>query len=209
MKLLQIGLIGDYNAAVTAHQAIPLALELAAAAEGNCRVEPSWLPTESLVHDFPGKLSGFNGLWCVPASPYASMEGALGAIRFARIGRVPFLGTCGGFQRALIEYARNVLGLAQAEHAETNPDAALLLISRLACSLVEQNGQILLKEGSRIHRIYRQSEIHETYHCNFGLNPAYEGKLANGHLEFTGRDGAREPRVLELNDHPFFIATLF
>jgi CTP synthase (UTP-ammonia lyase) len=137
------------------------------------------------------------------------MEGALGAIRFARTERVPFLGTCGGFQHAMIEYARNVLGLARAEHAETNPNAAMPLISRLSCSLVEHQGQILLTEGSCIRQIYGQAEVHEMYHCNFGLNPAYEGMLTDGHLRFTGLDGAGEVRVLELNDHPFFIATLF
>src|ERR1051326_2200045 len=159
MKLLRVGLIGNYNAAVAAHQAIPRALELAAAALRNCRVEPCWLPTETLESDHHGRLSGFSGLWCVPASPYVSMEGALGAICFARTERVPFLGTCGGFQHALIEYARNVLGLAQAEHAETIPDAAMPLISRLSCSLVEQHGQIFLREGSRIRQIYGQPEI--------------------------------------------------
>jgi len=209
MKLLRVGLIGDFNAAVTAHQAIPRALELAAAAVGDCRVESCWLPTETLVSDLRARLSGFDGLWCVPASPYVSMEGALGAIRFARTERVPFLGTCGGFQHALIEYARNVLGLAQAEHAETNPDAAMPLIARLSCSLVEQQGQIFLQEGSRIQQIFGQAEIHEMYHCNFGLNPAYEKMLVKGYLQFTGRDGAGEPRVLELDDHPFFLATLF
>jgi CTP synthase (UTP-ammonia lyase) len=209
MMLLRIGLIGDYNPAVIAHQAIPRALDLAAAAIGNCRVEPCWLATESLVSDLPARLSGFNGLWCVPASPYASMDGALDAIRFARIQRVPFLGTCGGFQHALIEYARNALGMTRAEHAETSPNAALTLIARLSCSLVEQEGRILLQEGSRIRQIYGRSEVHEQYHCNFGLNPAYAEMLAAGQLQFTGRDGAGEPRALELDNHPFFIATLF
>ena len=209
MKLLRVGLIGDYNARVSAHQAIPRALDLAAAAVGDCRVESCWLPTEMLVNNLSTWLSGLDGLWCVPASPYASMDGALGAIRFARTERVPFLGTCGGFQHALLEYARNVLGLAQADHTESNPAASLPLISRLSCSLVEQQGKISLREGSRIRHIYGRPEVLEMYHCNFGLNPSYEGMLSNGQLQFTGRDGAGEPRVLELNSHPFFIATLF
>jgi len=209
MKPLRVGLIGDYNAAVPAHQAIPRALELAAAAVGNCRVEACWLSTDSLLNHLGTWLSGLDGLWCVPASPYASMEGALGAIRFARTECVPFLGTCGGFQHALIEYARDALGLAQADHTESNPDAALPLISRLSCSLVEQQGKIVLRDGSRIRRIYEQPEVIEMYHCNFGLNPAYEGMLTTGQLQFTGRDGAGEARVLELDGHPFFIGTLF
>ena len=100
MKLLRVGLIGNYDARVPAHQAIPRALELASAAVGACRVESCWLPTEMLVNNLSTWLSGLDGLWCVPASPYASTDGALGAIRFARTERVPFLGTCGGFQHA-------------------------------------------------------------------------------------------------------------
>src|SRR5262249_30631581 len=134
MRQPRIGLIGDYNAEVTAHRAIPLALDLAAAAIGDCRVHSIWLPTQTLTHDSGAKLSALNGLWCVPASPYASMNGALQAIHFARIRRIPFLGTCGGFQHALIEYARNVLEWHEADHAESNPDASMPLISGLSCS---------------------------------------------------------------------------
>src|SRR5204862_344720 len=82
------------------------------------------------------RLSPFDAIWCVPNSPYASMEGALCAIRFARESGRPFLGTCGGFQHTIIEYARNVLGFHEADHAESNPAAALPLISRLACFLL-------------------------------------------------------------------------
>jgi CTP synthase (UTP-ammonia lyase) len=138
------------------------------------------------------------------------MADALLAIQFARINGVPFLGTCGGFQHALIEYARNVLGLADADHTETNPQAVLPLISQLSCSLVEKDGKILLQEGSQIRRIYGTSEILESYHSNYGLNPACQDLFKSQEsFRFTGRDRAGEPRVLELSDHPFFIATLF
>src|SRR5207302_1505383 len=138
------------------------------------QVETTWLPTATLAGQSSEKLRDFHGLWCVPGSPYESLEGALEAIRFARTNGVPFLGTCGGFQHAIIEYARNVLGLADADHTETNPGAVLPLISLLACSLVEKDCQILLQEGSRIKRIYARSEISESYYCNYGLNPTYQ-----------------------------------
>jgi len=69
------------------------------------------------------RAAGFDGFWCVPASPYRDIDGALRAIRFAREQRRPFLGTCGGFQHAVLEYARNVLGWADAEHGELAPNA--------------------------------------------------------------------------------------
>lgn len=209
MERVRIALVGDHDPSVTAHRAIPRALDLAAGALGGCAVEAAWLPTASLGAEPRGRLSGFGAVWCVPASPYASMEGALGAIRFAREEGVPFLGTCGGFQHALLEYARHVRGLEAADHAETRPDAELPLVSRLACSLVEQEGAILLREGSRVREICGRERIVEGYHCSFGLNPAYESRLDDGRLRFTGRDEAGEVRVLELDGHPFFVGTLF
>ena len=210
MGAIQVGLIGDYNPEVLAHSAIPRALELAAASLRAGQVETTWLPTATLADEIDETLRDFHGLWCVPGSPYVSMAGALLAIQFARINGVPFLGTCGGFQHALIEYARNVLGLADADHTETSPHAVLPLISQLSCSLVEKDGKILLQEGSQIRRIYGASEILESYHCNYGLNPACQDLFKRHEsFRFSGRDRAGEPQVVELADHPFFIATLF
>ena len=131
---LAIALIGDRDDAVTAHRAIPKALALAAEATG-VDLRPAWVATDGINAD--ADLAGYDGFWCVPASPYRSMDGALRAIRFARTHDKPFLGTCGGFQHAVVEYARNVLGWADADHAETAPDAARAVIVPLACSLVE------------------------------------------------------------------------
>jgi CTP synthase (UTP-ammonia lyase) len=102
---ISIGLIGDFNAAVLAHQAIPRALGLAGEVTGTSLCH-EWVPTQE-IRDESG-LREFDGFWCVPASPYGSMDGALRAIRFAREQGRPFLGTCGGFQHTIIEYARNV-----------------------------------------------------------------------------------------------------
>ena len=114
---LLVGLIGDYQPEVKAHQAIPRALALAGIELG-IAVEPIWLATPRLEGDVRKLLAGFDRLWAVPATPYDSMEGALNAIRYAREQQVPFLGTCGGFQHAIIEFARSVLGLSEADHAE-------------------------------------------------------------------------------------------
>jgi CTP synthase (UTP-ammonia lyase) len=205
---IKIGLVGDYSPNVAAHVAIPKALRLAAA-EAGCETEESWLATEDVAGN-PQGLSDFHGLWCVPASPYKSMDGALRAIRFARERGVPFLGTCGGFQHAVIEYARNVLGFEKADHAESNPDTTMPVMTELTCSLVERKGAIKLKENSRIRRIYGAGEIVEQYHCNFGFNPDYEFLFETGEMKITGADAnGGEPRVVEHATHPFFVATLF
>ncbi|MFL5732304.1 MAG: CTP synthase [Chloroflexia bacterium] len=205
---LRIGLIGDYNPQVKAHIAIPKALQLASEAIG-CRVEPVWLATRELDTVTERQLSLFDGLWCVPASPYESMDGALKGIRFAREHQVPFLGTCGGFQHALIEYARDVLGLLEADHAESNPEAATQLIAPLSCALVEAKGTINLLEGSRVRDIYGISQVEEEYRCSYGLNPEYRSILEKSEMRITGVDTEGDVRVVELQGHPFFLATLF
>jgi CTP synthase (UTP-ammonia lyase) len=137
------------------------------------------------------------------------MEGALSAIRFAREDKIPFMGTCGGFQHALLEYARNVLGLTNAEHAETSPDSATPLISRLSCSLREGTGVIRLTPGTRLQQIYGAIETTERYNCNFGLNPKFESLLRDSELVISAREANGEVRAFELAHHPFFVATLF
>lgn len=204
---IHIGLIGDYSPEVTAHVAIPKALAMTAKDIG-IEVETTWLPTENIAANIQC-LSSFDGLWCVPASPYKDMDGALAAIRFAREQGRPFLGTCGGFQHALIEYARNVLKFAEADHAESNPTATLALIAPLSCSLVEAEGTIKLKQNSRIKSVYGADEIVEKYHCNYGVNMRYRSLFEAGELQVTGVDAEGEPRVVELGGHPFFIATLY
>ena len=204
---ITIGLIGDYSPDVKAHQAIPQALRLAAE-KTNCEVEEMWLATGEIVENFK-QLSDFDALWCVPASPYESMDGALAAIKYAREKGVPFLGTCGGFQHAVIEYARNVLGFTNADHAESNPQSEMPVMSQLSCSLVGAQGAIKFDENSQIRQIYGKPETAEQYHCNFGFNPNYSFLFETGEMKITGADAEGEPRVIELTNHPFFIATLF
>jgi len=146
---IRIALIGDYSAAVTAHTAIPPALELAAKSL-NVDVEPVWIHTLKLpINDEGRSLVGYHGIWCVPASPYANTDGAISAITFARTQAIPFLGTCAGFQHALIEFFRNVIGSNDVAHAELDPGAERPLISKLSCSLVEVVSAIRLTPGSR------------------------------------------------------------
>ena len=208
MKPKRVGLIGDFNPNVIAHRLIPKALMLAGWMT-NSEVEPVWLPTDEIKVNDAQPFAGFAGLWCVPGSPYANMEGALWAIRFAREQGVPFLGTCGGFQHALIEYARNVVGMRDADHAETSPGAAVQVISPLTCSLVGKTGTIRLQENSLIRTVCEGEKIVEAYHCRYGLNPEFRSRLEGGALQFTGWDESGDVRVLELRDHPFFVATLF
>lgn len=201
-----IGLIGDYDATVPAHQAIPIALQLAADSAA-MEVEWQWIPTEEVRS--VARVAAFDGLWCVPASPYRHMEGALLAIQYARESGRPFLGTCGGFQHAVIEYARNVLGWADAEHAETAPNAMRPVIAPLACTLVEAIDTVHFFPNSRIAKAYGTGQATEGYRCRYGVNPEFQAVLVSGPLRAAADDATGEVRAVELDEHPFFVATLF
>lgn len=204
-----IGLIGDYCEEVVAHVAIPRAIQLAADEIG-VSINFEWVPSESLDHDYERKLTNYQALWTVPASPYRSMQGALNGIRFARERQLPFLGTCGGFQHMVIEFARNVMGLTEADHAEENPAASLILVAPLACSVSEKLHSFKLASGSRVAAIYGMGEIVEQYGiCNYGLNPEFSAQIDQAGLRIAGVDLDGHVRIMELDRHPFFVGTLF
>ncbi|MGQ9451503.1 CTP synthase C-terminal region-related (seleno)protein [Leclercia sp. TB492] len=202
---LRIALVGDYNPDVLAHQAIPLAIDDAAAVL-EVTADYDWLATTELTS--PEDLVGYDAIWLVPASPYKNADAAFIAARYARENSVPFLGTCGGFQHALIEYARNVLGWQDAAHAETDTEGRMV-IAPLTCSLIEQSDAIELRANTLIARAYGQEEIEEGYHCNYGVSPEFAQELEKGDMRVTGWDAQGEIRAVELVTHPFFIATLF
>ena len=137
------------------------------------------------------------------------IEGALAAARTAREERIPFLGTCGGFQHALLEIAQDLAGIADAGHAETDPDGSSLIVTRLSCSMVEQTGTVHFARGSLLRAAYGSDSATEGYRCNFGLNPLYQSALEAAGLRFTSWDDAGEIRGAELPGHPFFAGVLF
>jgi CTP synthase len=207
VKYSRIALVGDCSPDVLAHRAIPQALELARVAIRQ-KVAWRWVHTRE-IHAAARDLADCAAVWVVPASPYANMPGVLDAIRWARETGRPFLGTCGGFQHAIIEFARNVAGLGTADHAETNTNGDMVVVTPLSCSLVEKTGMVHFAPGSRLRAAYGNDGATEAYHCNYGLNPAYRAALEAAGLRFTGLDDAGDVRAAELPTHPFFIGTLF
>lgn len=206
MSDLHIALIGDYDANVTAHRAIPRALALAGA-ELDVTVHSLWIHTMRISN--ASSFAGADAVWCVPASPYANTQGALVAIRHARETRIPFLGTCAGFQHALLEVAQAIWGIASPAHAELDPLAPDPVVAPLSCALVEVSDAVHFAPGSRVALAYGVTEASEEYHCRYGFNSHYLPHLMAGPLRATGRDAAGEVRAVELDGHPFFVATLF
>ena len=102
-----------------------------------------------------------------------------------------------------------MLGIQDAAHAESNPQAPRPLIGRLSCSLVGQRETIDVKPGTLVHRIYGQAQVVETYACSYGLNPEYRERIGRGMLQVVGRNAEGAVRAVELASHRFFIASLF
>jgi CTP synthase (UTP-ammonia lyase) len=204
---LNVAVIGDFDESYTPHIATNAAISHSARALG-VEAAVTWLATEPLDIDL-GPVTAADVLWCAPGSPYQSLSGAIAALRFGRENAVPTLGTCGGCQHIILEYARNVLGFQDAQHAEYDPYASRLFISALTCSLAGQTVPVNLETGSKVAQFYGRSRVNEEYYCNFGLNSTYRQALAAGGLQITGIDDDGEARVFEVSGHPFYIATLF
>lgn len=201
----RVALVGDRSPHVRSHQLIPGLLAALAEREG-LPLDAYWVGTTEVA---PAELGRFDGIWLVPGSPYESLTGAMAAARTAREGLIPFLGTCGGFQHALLEFARNVCGQAGASHAEYTPDAPDPLIVPLACSLAGHEVAVRITPGSLAERALGAERTVERYHCSYGLSPGYLDLLRGRGLRFTGADDSGEVRIAELPGHPFFLATLF
>ncbi|MGW7108766.1 CTP synthase C-terminal region-related (seleno)protein [Streptomyces xanthophaeus] len=207
--IARIALVGDRSPHVTSHARIPLLLDALAARDGLV-LDAYWIPTgDAAAEAASGALARFDAVWVLPGSPYASEAGALAAIRTAREEGIPFLGTCGGFQHALLEYARTVCGLTEAAHAEQDPGAEDLLIAPLACSLVGHSGLVRAEAGSLAESALGAERSVEHYHCTYGPAPRHLPALAARGLRMSGHDEEGQVRIVELPGHPFFLATLF
>jgi CTP synthase (UTP-ammonia lyase) len=202
----RIGVIGDFQAGNPTHEAIATSISHV---PGGDAVEVEWVPTDSAEVRSDVLCAEFDALWIAPGSPYRDLDGALGAITSARLHEIPLLGTCGGFQHVVLEFARSVLGFADAQHAEYDPYASRLFVTPLSCSLAGKAMEVCLEPGSRSAAAYGTTRIREEYYCDFGLNPTYEEELNRAGLAVTGRDADGEARVVELPTHRFFVGTLY
>jgi CTP synthase (UTP-ammonia lyase) len=218
---VRIGILGDFNPDFRSHPATSHALQHAAR-KLKIQVESEWLPTPWLESAGADKiLETFDGLWAAPGSPYKSFDGMLKGIEFARRRDWPFLGTCGGFQYALIEFARNVLGIADADSAENNSGSKNIIIYPVACAMPDRKGtdpklhgampEIRLRPGSYLQSFYGKNKetATEEFFCNFEVNPDYEWTTMEAGFPIVARGAQGEIRAIESPTHRFFLATLF
>ncbi|KUN88677.1 CTP synthase C-terminal region-related (seleno)protein [Streptomyces griseoruber] len=204
-RIAKVALVGDRSPHVVSHTRVPRLLD-ALAARDRLVLDAYWIPSEDAGAE--DAVRGFDAVWVLPGSPYRSEAGVLAAIRTARETGIPFLGTCGGFQHALLEFARNVCGLTRVAHAENDPGADDFLIAPLACSLVGHEGVVTIEPGSLAQSVIGSERTVERYFCAYGPSRHLDTLRAHG-LRFSGHDEDGHVRIAELPGHPFFLASLF
>ena len=215
---MRIAVVGDFDRRKHSHWATEAALFHAAARAG-VAVEPHWLGTTLLANaDDTTRLQAYDGVWGAPGSPYASMAGILNAIRYARERGVPYLGTCAGFQYALIEFTRNVLGVSDADSAENNPPSENIVISPVYCATPAASpgtpqlagpGVARPVPGTLVQAVCGTAELDEEYFCSFEANASFIPRWHEAGMRVAARGADGEMRAFELASHPFFVAALF
>jgi CTP synthase (UTP-ammonia lyase) len=197
----RIVLLGDRNPGYLTHRELDAALSLLPPG-----VRGSWVGTDTPE---AARVAEADGLWVVPGSPYRDDGAVYAAIAAARTSGQPFLATCGGFQYTVLEFARHVAGIADAGHAEIDPDGNTLVIERLTCSLVAQERAVTAVPGTRMHALCGGAPFTGFHWCNFGLAPAYVSRLEAHGLTIGARADDAGVEAIESAGHPFFMATLF
>jgi len=213
-----IGVPGKYTDLTDSYISVNEALKHAGWMEG-CDVELRHIATEDLEQD-PNNLellSEVDGILVPGGFGDRGTEGKIISIRYARENKIPFLGICLGFQLAVVEYARNVIGLSQAHSTEMNEDTPHPVVCLQPDQFeIEAKGgtmrlgsfDIKLNSGTQISNLYGNVKIQERHRHRYEINPEYFERLEDGNLLFSGfyNDLAE---TLELGNHPYFIGVQY
>jgi len=204
---MKIAIVGDYDGRpshVATNEAIRHASSVLPYELETCWLATSQFENEKRLND----LEHYDGIWGSAGDPDSRL-GLIRAIEFARLGTIPYLGTCSGFQHALVEYAMNALKPNSVGN-QCDPDALFSeLITEMSCSLTAESQDIVIKAESQLHDIYKTTTILERYNCAYALNNTYREAFEQSDLKFVAHNQQGDVRVVELHGHPFFLAMLF
>ena len=216
---VEIGLVGKYVELKDSYKSIAESF-IHAGAANECKVNIRWIHSEKLeVETAAAHLQGLHGILVAPGFGERGFEGKLATVRYAREHSIPFFGICLGMQAAVIEFARNAVGLADANSTEINPKTPHPVIdmmedqkkiSTMGGTMRLGANECLLSEDSLAHRIYRRREISERHRHRFELNNAYLEQLQSAGLKASGinpQTGLVE--MIELENHPWFVGVQF
>jgi CTP synthase (UTP-ammonia lyase) len=196
-----VALVGDRNPAHASHRELD-----AVRGQLGEDVSAEWVATDG---DRVRELGEFDGIWLIPGSPYEDDSAAYETVRWAREHDVPFLGTCGGLQYAVVEFFRNVLGVSDASHAESDGSDVTNVVHALSCSLQGEERVVRPVAGTRFSALVSGEPFVGMHYCSYGPGPEEVARLVEAGMVIgaTAEDAGAE--VLELPVNRFFILTLF
>ena len=214
-----IGLIGKYIELQDAYKSI-LEAFIHAGAMNQCKVQVVNVHSEFLTEaNVAEKFKDLDGLLVAPGFGSRGVEGKITAVKYARENQMPFFGICLGMQMAVIEYARNVLGLQHAHSTEMDPATQHPVIALMEeQKKVKKKGGTMrlgayscaVKEGSLANKIYGSKEISERHRHRWEFNNNYLSNFENAGLIPSGINAASGlVEIVELNNHPFFIGVQY
>jgi CTP synthase len=216
---VHIGLVGKYVELKDAYKSIKEALEHAGA-QNEVKVHIRWIHSEKLnERNIDKNLSGLSGILVAPGFGHRGIDGKLEAIRYARENKIPFLGICLGMQCAVIEFARNVMGLEGAHSTEMDSDTPHGVIAMMEeqRDLADKGGTMRLgaydcrlEKGSLAERVYGRTDISERHRHRYEFNNAYLEQYHQAGMRTTGINPSTGlVEIVELADHPWFIGVQF
>ena len=216
---IEIGIVGKYVQLNDAYLSVTEALRHAALATGG-ELILRWINSEDLETDDAKKyLEGIDGLVVPGGFGIRGVDGKIAAVKYARELQIPFLGLCLGMQCAVVEWARNLAGLKEANSAEFDPTGAHPVINLLPeqQDVVDLGGTMRLglypcriEPNTLAHKLYGKEVIYERHRHRYEFNNAYRNLLLEAGYVISGTspDG-RLVEIIELPSHPFFVATQF
>jgi CTP synthase len=221
---VHIAIVGKYVEYEDSYKSLKEALTHGAVLQ-HLKLKVTWIEAEGLESKTPedrsyeSQLAGFDGILVPGGFGKRGIEGMLNAIRYAREKQIPYFGICLGMQTACIEFARNVCGLKDANSSEFDPASQHRIIYKLRELLgVEEMGGTMrlgawtcvLQEDSLAARAYGATEISERHRHRYEFNREYEALLTGGGMRLSGSTpDATYVEIIELPDHPFFLACQF
>ena len=216
---ITVALVGKYVELQDAYKSI-LESFIHAGAANRCKVKVVPVHSEYLTEDnVEEKLAGMDGILIAPGFGERGLEGKIKAVRYARERGVPFFGICLGMQMAVVEFARDVLGLKDAMTTEVEantPNPVIDLMADQKTTTIKGGTMRLgayqceIDEGSLAYRIYRKPLISERHRHRYELNNDYVTRLNEAGMRTSGRNpetGLVE--IVEIPEHPFFIGVQF
>lgn len=216
---VSIGLIGKYIELQDAYKSI-LESFVHAGAMNECQVQIINVHSEFITDDnVAEKLAGLDGLLVAPGFGHRGVEGKIVAVKYARENGLPFFGICLGMQMAVIEFARNVLGLKEAHSTEMNPETKDPVIDLMdeQKKVTAKGGTMRLgaypcetKDGSLANRIYASTMISERHRHRWEFNNSYLEQFEKAGMIASGKNpGTGLVEIIELPNHPFFIGVQY